>query len=227
MIAQCHRHRAIPEAARHVFLLLSLVLLAASSAHGQIPGQAAAEKFLLNGVMIFEGGKGVAWVQEPAFTGNQVVALRPGESLGPYKLTRILEDRIELEGPAGTVVVPVYNATSGPVPAVAIGAQRTPAGVQPSPTVVGPSRTSQVESPATAAIERKLAREREREVRKEARAATKEQARARGRGGQRGSATASSGAAADSGPSGQVAASPGAGTTDGGYLPRGGFLSRP
>jgi hypothetical protein len=60
----------------------------------------------LTGVVFVEGGTGGrAWLQEPTLTQNQVVPLRPGDSLGPYKLTKILEDRVELEGPTGKLVV--------------------------------------------------------------------------------------------------------------------------
>ena len=61
-------------------------------------------RFTLSGVVVVEGG-GRAWLQEPQLTQNQPVAIRPGESIGPYRLTKILEDRVELVGPAGTISV--------------------------------------------------------------------------------------------------------------------------
>ena len=63
-------------------------------------------------------------MQEPQLTQNQPVAVRPGESIGPYRLTKVLEDRVELQGPGGTISVllagvqaPVTEvASSGPPP---------------------------------------------------------------------------------------------------------------
>lgn len=103
-----------------VVMMLSLFVgMAASAAHGQGNGQPAAERFVLSGVIVFEGGGGLAWLQEPTLTGNSVVTVRPGDSVGPYRLTRILEDRIELEGPAGKVLVPIYGVHDAPGTAVA------------------------------------------------------------------------------------------------------------
>lgn len=71
------------------------------------------ESFVLSGLIIFEAGGGIAYLQEPSLTGDRSVALRVSESIGPYRLTKILEDRIVLEGPAGTVLVPVLNSGGG------------------------------------------------------------------------------------------------------------------
>src|SRR5262249_56548779 len=68
---------------------------------------AQSEKFVLTGVVYVEGGRGVAWLEEPTFTGNKIVTLRQGDQIGPYRLTKILEDQVELEGPGGKVVVPL------------------------------------------------------------------------------------------------------------------------
>jgi hypothetical protein len=71
---------------------------AAGAADAQTP------RFTLSGLVVVEGG-GRAWLQEPVLTQDQPVALRPGESIGPYRLTKILEDRVELSGPSGTFSV--------------------------------------------------------------------------------------------------------------------------
>ena len=75
-------------------------------------------QFMLTGVVFVEGGAGRAWLQEPTLTQNQVVSVRPGESIGPYRLKKILEDRVELEGPTGTFSVLLAGA-SGPATAAA------------------------------------------------------------------------------------------------------------
>jgi uncharacterized membrane protein YgcG len=98
----------------------------------------AAEKFVLSGVIVFEGGKGLAWIQEPTLTGNQVIPLRPGDTLGPYRLSKVLEDRVELDGPAGTVLVPVNGASSGPSVAAAASARDAAPMARPPRTDVDP-----------------------------------------------------------------------------------------
>jgi hypothetical protein len=65
-----------------------------------VDADAQAPRFTLTGLVVVEGG-GRAWLQEPALTQNQPVALRPGESIGPYRLTKIFDDRVEMVGPAG------------------------------------------------------------------------------------------------------------------------------
>ena len=72
------------------------------------------ERFVLTGVVFVEGGAGRAWLLEPTLTQNQVVPLRPGDSLGPYRLTKVLEDRVELEGPAGTFSVRLTGPSGTP-----------------------------------------------------------------------------------------------------------------
>ncbi len=83
-------------------------------------------QFTLSGVVVVEGG-GRAWLQEPQLTQNQPVSVRLGESIGPYRLTKILEDRVELQGPTGTLAV-LLAGVAGP-PTVAAPAPR------PAPTL--------------------------------------------------------------------------------------------
>jgi hypothetical protein len=81
------------------------VLVCAAAAIGPA-GYADAQdaRFTLSGLVVVEGG-GRAWLQEPTLTQNQPVAVRPGETIGPYRLTKIYEDRVELVGPEGTISV--------------------------------------------------------------------------------------------------------------------------
>lgn len=97
-----------------------------------IPG--AGPQFMLTGVVVVDGG-GRAWLQEPKLTQNQTVALRPGESIGPYRLTKVFEDRVEMAGPTGTLVVPLAGVGA---PATAVTSAPPPP-VQPAPTT-GPDR---------------------------------------------------------------------------------------
>jgi hypothetical protein len=77
------------------------------------------ERFVLTGVIFSGGASGVAWLQEPILTGDRPMALRPGESIGPYRLTGVFEDRVELEGPKGRILVPLRNPQGAPATAVA------------------------------------------------------------------------------------------------------------
>lgn len=88
-------------------------------------------RFVVSGVVVKPDGSALAWLQEPTFI-KGVMLVRPGDGVGPYKVTGITEDRVELQGPAGKVIVRLYaTATGGPVPAA-------PKPVTPSaPTVVG------------------------------------------------------------------------------------------
>jgi len=89
------------------------VAAATSAAHAQ-----AEPLFTLTGVVVVEGG-GRAWLQEPQLTQNQPVAMRPGETIGAYRLTRIFEDRVELVGPSGTISV-LLAGVSGPATTAAL-----------------------------------------------------------------------------------------------------------
>jgi len=90
-----------------------LALLGSPCGGVSAQGVPAPERFVLSGVVVFDGGSGLAWIQEPALTGDRVIAVRPGQSIGPYKLTKIREDRVELEGPGGTIMIPVYGGAGG------------------------------------------------------------------------------------------------------------------
>jgi hypothetical protein len=92
---------------------------------------AQSEKFVLTGVVYVEGGRGVAWLQEPTFTSNKIVTLRQGDQIGPYRLTKILEDQVELEGPGGKVAVPLAGA-GGAISVAAIPAAPEPTDQAPS-----------------------------------------------------------------------------------------------
>jgi hypothetical protein len=92
-------------------VLTVLMSGAAPTVHAQANAQGT-ENFTLTGVVLSEGEGGLAWLQEPTLTNNQVVGVRRGGSVGPYRLTAIFEDRVELEGPAGKIFVPLYGAPS-------------------------------------------------------------------------------------------------------------------
>ena len=104
-------------------------------------GVAAAQgqpQFTLTGVVVVEGG-GRAWLQEPQLTQNQPVAMRPGETIGPYRLTKILEDRVELMGPGGPISVLLAGVTGPAAPAAAMTPPPPPRMAEPVPGT-GPDR---------------------------------------------------------------------------------------
>ena len=104
-------------------MLVAAALIGASA--GSTDAQSA-ERFVLTGVVFVEGGTGRAWLQEPTLTHNEIVSLRPGDSIGPYRLTKVLEDRVEMEGPAGAFSVRLAGAP-GPVTAAASATPAPPA----------------------------------------------------------------------------------------------------
>lgn len=104
---------------RSVLVGMALVVAlggAINGAHAQPAVHGSPEKFVLSGVIVLEGGRGLAWLQEPTLTGNRVLSVRAGDSIGPYRVGKILDDRVELEGPAGTVLVPL-SGPGGTAPA--------------------------------------------------------------------------------------------------------------
>lgn len=113
-----------------------LVLVVAAGAANAQPGP----QFTLSGVVVVEGG-GRAWLQEPSLTQNQVVALRLGENIGPYRLTRILDDRVELAGPNGKFAVMLAGVQA---PVTAAAPPRTPAPVRESPPPYDPNDPNRV-----------------------------------------------------------------------------------
>ncbi len=105
----------------------SLVLLGATA-------RASAAEFVLSGLVAYDNGDGVALLQEPNLTQNKIVTLHRGDSVGPWKLTRILEDRVELEGPGGKVFVALGTAVGSGAPVTA-SSVATPGA--PSPSTAG------------------------------------------------------------------------------------------
>lgn len=131
-----------------------LVLIAATWAAvvGLVTGGANAQsetppggQFVLVGVVLLEGGRGLAWVQEPNFTGNKVVTVRLGDSVGPYRVTKILTHQVELTGPGGTISVPLAGSPSAVSVASSAGAssagtvQRPAAELPPHPALNNPN----------------------------------------------------------------------------------------
>jgi len=100
---------------KRILTVVAWAVVAIAAAAGAADAQTP--RFTLSGLVVVEGG-GRAWLQEPLLTQNQPVALRPGESIGPYRLTKILEDRVELVGPAGTISV-LLAGVQGPATAAA------------------------------------------------------------------------------------------------------------
>jgi hypothetical protein len=87
---------------KRILTVIAWAVVAIAAAAGAADAQTP--RFTLSGLVVVEGG-GRAWLQEPLLTQNQPVALRPGESIGPYRLTKIYEDRVEMVGPSGAFSV--------------------------------------------------------------------------------------------------------------------------
>jgi len=85
---------------------VAVVALLAGNAHAQSPTQPGGQ-FVLVGVVLLEEGRRLAWVQEPTLTDNKIVTVRVGDSVGPYRVTKILTHQVEFTGPGGPVSVPL------------------------------------------------------------------------------------------------------------------------
>ena len=113
--------------------VLLILLGATGSGVSAQPGAPARERFVLTGMVVWSEKEGVAWLQEPEFTRNEIVTVRIGENVGPWKLTQFLENGVELDGPAGKVLVPLgAPGSSAPASAVAAGAPANTATASPA-----------------------------------------------------------------------------------------------
>ena len=110
----------------------AVVGLIAGSAQAQSPTPPGGQ-FVLIGVVLLEGERGLAFVQEPNFTNNKVVTVHLGDSVGPYRVTKILTHQVELTGPDGTVSVPLAGLPGAVTVASSAGTVQRPAGEMPPP----------------------------------------------------------------------------------------------
>jgi hypothetical protein len=126
------------ESALKTAMISSVLLILLGATGGGVsaqPGAPSAERFVLTGMVTWSGTEGVAWLQEPDLTRNEIVVLRIGQSVGAWKLTRFLDNGVELDGPGGKVLVPLHNVGAGGT-AVAAGAP-----VGPAPGAASTART--------------------------------------------------------------------------------------
>lgn len=107
---------------------LAALALSVVSVPQLAPAQAPPQ-FVLNGIVIPDNGRAFVWIQEPTLTQGKVIVLRPGETVGPYRLGKVEDDRVELEGPGGKMMVPLYARAPGAPAAPGATAGRTPAPV--------------------------------------------------------------------------------------------------
>jgi len=114
---------------KRILTVVAGAVVACAAAAGAADAQTP--QFTLSGLVVVEGG-GRAWLQEPVLTQNQPVALRPGESIGPYRLTQILDDRVELVGPSGAMWVFLAGVQGPTAAAPALPPQPPPT---PAPSV--------------------------------------------------------------------------------------------
>jgi hypothetical protein len=116
----------------------SILLLATLCAVWFAPGGAAAQdqpRFSVMGVVIRQDVR-IAWIGEPTYTKDNFVRVREGDRLGPYQILRISEDRVEMTGPTGPMVVRL----SASAPDVA----SQPSGKAVSSTVANPPAASPI-----------------------------------------------------------------------------------
>jgi hypothetical protein len=133
-----------------ISVVLMMLLGATGAGVSAQPGAPGAERFVLTGMVVWSGEEGVAWLQEPDLTRNQIVVLRIGESVGPWKLTRFLNNGVELDGPTGKVLVPLQNVGGGGS-AVAAGSPAGPAPAASTARALPGGDTPPVAAPPTPA----------------------------------------------------------------------------
>jgi hypothetical protein len=113
----------------------AVVGLVAGSAHAQSPTPPGGQ-IVLVGVVLLEGERGLAFVQDPNFTDNKVVTVRLGDSVGPYRVTKILTHKVELTGPGGAVSIPLAGLPGAVSVASSAGNAQRPAGeMSPAPVL--------------------------------------------------------------------------------------------
>ena len=112
---------------------LILIVATWAAVVGLVVGSAPAQTptppgggFVLIGVVMLEDERGLAWIQEPSFTDNKVVTVRLGDSVGPYRVTKILTHQVELTGAGGTIFIPLAGLPG------AVGVASSSGSVQPS-----------------------------------------------------------------------------------------------
>jgi hypothetical protein len=91
---------------------------------------------------IVTDSRALAYLQEPTLTGNGALRVPLGEKIGPYRLTKVLEDRVELEGPGGPLTVRLGGVASAGLRPPA-GGRREPAA--PAPVVAPPAQPGETE----------------------------------------------------------------------------------
>jgi len=100
------RAMSVARSVMHIAMIWVALGTIADSARAQTT-TTPIERFVLSGVVFAGEGRGLAWLQEPTFTNNYVITVRPGDSVGPYRVMKILEDQVVLAGPGGTVAIPL------------------------------------------------------------------------------------------------------------------------
>jgi hypothetical protein len=116
-----------------------ILLLATLCAVWFAPGAAAAQdqpRFSVMGVVIRQDVR-IAWIGEPTYTKDNFVRVREGDRLGPYQILKIREDRVEMTGPTGPMVVRLSasapDVASQPSGQVVSSTVATPAAAAPLP----------------------------------------------------------------------------------------------
>jgi hypothetical protein len=137
----------------------AVVGLVVGSAHAQAPTEPGG-RFSLIGVVMLEDGRNLAFIQEPNLTKDKVVIVRLGDTVGPYRVTKILTHQVELTGAGGAVVIPLAGlpgavgvaSASGATKPSAAGPPSEPAGNSPPaplPSVVIPRGDARRNFPAS------------------------------------------------------------------------------
>jgi len=100
---------------RSLGALTTAVVAVLSASVGAASAQAPTrEQFVVTGLVVVDGGEGSAWLQEPTLTENRIVRVHRGDRVGPWRVRRILADRVEFEGPDGSASYVILGGATAP-----------------------------------------------------------------------------------------------------------------
>lgn len=98
---------------KHVVALFALLAVSIIAERAAAQDQS---RFFLNGVVTKPDGSSMALLSEPTLTQDRARFVREGDRIGPYRVAAIKEDRVELDGPSGRVIVRLSSSAGSGAP---------------------------------------------------------------------------------------------------------------
>lgn len=98
---------------KHIVALFALLAVSIAADRAAAQDQS---RFFLNGVVTKPDGSSMALLSEPTLTQDRARFVREGDRIGPYRVAAIKEDRVELDGPSGKVIVRLSSSAGSGAP---------------------------------------------------------------------------------------------------------------